>query len=290
MENRIDGHTKLFCLIGSPVGHSGSPAMYNYSFDKLDLNNAYLAFDIPLEKVEDAVKALRLMKVGGFNITMPCKTAVCEYLDELTPAVKLIGACNTVTSDETGKLTGHNTDGIGFVRNLEKHGVSVKGKSIVVLGAGGAATALSIQAALDGAKKLVILNRKSSKGFANAELTVAKIAASIPGCEASADDLGDAEAIARAVSSCDILVNATKVGMAPLDNETLIDPALYRPGLVVADTVYNPRETRMIKEAAAAGCVVVGGIGMLLQQGVEAFRLFTGKEMPEDEVAEKFFS
>lgn len=290
MENRIDGHTKLFCLIGSPVGHSGSPAMYNYSFDKLDLNNAYLAFDIPLEKVEDAVKALRLMKVGGFNITMPCKTAVCEYLDELTPAVKLIGACNTVTSDESGKLTGHNTDGIGFVRNLEKHGVSVKGKSIVVLGAGGAATALSIQAALDGAKKLVILNRKSSKGFANAELTVAKIAASIPGCEASADDLGDAEAIARAVSSCDILVNATKVGMAPLDNETLIDPALYRPGLVVADTVYNPRETRMIKEAAAAGCVVVGGIGMLLQQGVEAFRLFTGKEMPEDEVAEKFFS
>lgn len=290
MENRIDGHTKLFCLIGSPVGHSGSPAMYNYSFDKLDLNNAYLAFDIPLEKVEDAVKALRLMKVGGFNITMPCKTAVCEYLDELTPAVKLIGACNTVTSDETGKLTGHNTDGIGFVRNLEKHGVSVKGKSIVVLGAGGAATALSIQAALDGAKKLVILNRKSSKGFANAELTVAKIAASIPDCEASADDLGDAEAIARAVSSCDILVNATKVGMAPLDNETLIDPALYRPGLVVADTVYNPRETRMIKEAAAAGCVVVGGIGMLLQQGVEAFRLFTGKEMPEDEVAEKFFS
>ncbi len=290
MENRIDGHTKLFCLIGSPVGHSGSPAMYNYSFDKLNLNNAYLAFDIPLEKVGDAVKALRLMKVGGFNITMPCKTAVCEYLDELTPAVKLIGACNTVTSDETGKLTGHNTDGIGFVRNLEKHGVSVKGKSIVVLGAGGAATALSIQAALDGAKKLVILNRKSSKGFANAELTVAKIAANIPGCEASADDLGDAEAIARAVSSCDILVNATKVGMAPLDNETLIDPSLYRPGLVVADTVYNPRETRMIKEAAAAGCVVVGGIGMLLQQGVEAFRLFTGEEMPEDEVAEKFFS
>lgn len=290
MEHRIDGHTKLFCLIGSPVGHSGSPAMYNYSFDKLGLNNAYLAFDIPLENVEQAVKALRLMKVGGFNITMPDKTAVCDHLDELSPAAKLIGACNTVTADETGKLTGHNTDGVGFVRNLEKHGVSVKGKSIVVLGAGGAATALSIQAALDGAKKLVILNRKSSKGFANAELTVEKIRTNIPGCEASADDLSDAEAVARAVKSCDILVNATKVGMAPLDGETLVAPSLYRPGLVVADTVYNPRETRMIKEAAAAGCVVVVGIGMLLQQGVEAFRLFTGMEMPEDEVAEKFFS
>ncbi len=290
MEHRIDGHTRLFCLIGSPVGHSGSPAMYNYSFDKLGLNNAYLAFDIPLEKVGEAVKALRLMNVGGFNITMPGKTAVCDYLDELSPAVKLIGACNTVTADETGKLTGHNTDGVGFVRNLEKHGVSVKGKSIVVLGAGGAATALSIQCALDGAKKIVILNRKSSKSFANAEQTVEKIVSNIPGCEAAADDLGDEEAVAKAVSACDILVNATKVGMAPLDGETLINPALYRPELVVADTVYNPRETRMIKEAAAAGCVTVGGIGMLLQQGVEAFRLFTGKEMPEDEVAAKFFS
>ncbi len=290
MENRIDGHTRLFCLIGSPVGHSGSPAMYNYSFDKLGLNDAYLAFDIPLEKVEDAVKALRLMHVGGFNITMPDKTAVCEYLDALSPAAELIGACNTVTADEDGKLTGHNTDGVGFVRNLEKHGVSVKGKSVVVMGAGGAATALSIQAALDGAKKLVIFNRKSSKGYANAERTADKISANVPGCEAVVNDLEDAEAFAAAVKSCDILVNATKVGMAPLDGETLVDPALYRPGLVVADTVYNPRETRMIREAAAAGCVVVGGIGMLLQQGVEAFRLFTGKEMPEDEVAEKFFS
>ena len=290
MEHRIDGHTRLFCLIGSPVGHSGSPAMYNYSFDKLGLNNAYLAFDIPLEKVGDAVAALRLMNVGGFNITMPGKTAVCDYLDELTPAVKLIGACNTVTVDENGRLTGHNTDGVGFVRNLEKHGVSVKGKSIVVLGAGGAATALSIQCALDGAKKIVILNRKSSKSFANAELTVSKITANIPGCKAEAGDLADAQTVAEAVAGCDILVNATKVGMAPLDSETLVDPSLYRPGLVVADTVYNPRETRMIKEAAAAGCVTVGGIGMLLQQGVEAFRLFTGEEMPEDEVAAKFFS
>ena len=290
MEHRIDGHTRLFCLIGSPVGHSGSPAMYNYGFDKLGLNNAYLAFDVPLEQVEDAVKALRLLNVGGFNITMPDKTAVCGCLDALSPAAELIGACNTVTADEDGRLTGHNTDGVGFVRNLEKHGVSVRDKCVVVMGAGGAATALSIQAALDGAKKIVIFNRKSSKGYANAERTAAKISANVPGCEASVNDLEDAEAFAAAVRSCDILVNATKVGMAPLDGETLVDPALYRPGLVVADTVYNPRETRMIREAAAAGCVVVGGIGMLLQQGVEAFRLFTGKEMPEDEVAEKFFS
>lgn len=290
MENRINGHTKLFCLIGSPVGHSGSPAMYNYSFDRLNMNNAYLAFDVPLEKTAEAVEALKLLHVGGFNITMPCKTAVSRYVDQLSPAAKMIGACNTVTVDEEGKLTGHNTDGIGFVRNLAKHGVDVKGKKLVVMGAGGAATALTIQSALDGAAQIRIFNRKGFNFYENGERTVEKIKANVPGCQISIDDLLDSEALAQAVKECDILVNATKVGMAPLDKETLVDPRLFREGLVVADTVYNPKETRMIKEAKAAGCTVVGGIGMLLQQGVAAFRLFTGEQMPEEEVQQKFFN
>lgn len=290
MENRINGHTKLFCLIGSPVGHSGSPAMYNYSFDKLNMDNAYLAFDVPLERTAEAVEALKLLHVGGFNITMPCKTAVSQCVDALSPAAEMIGACNTVTVGEDGKLTGHNTDGIGFVRNLAKHGVDVKGKKLVVLGAGGAATALTIQSALDGAAQIRIFNRKGFKFYENGERTVEKIRARIPGCQVSIEDLLDSEALAQAVKECDILVNATKVGMAPLDKETLIDSKLFREGLVVADTVYNPKETRMILEAKAAGCTVVGGIGMLLQQGVEAFRLFTGEQMPEEEVQQKFFS
>lgn len=290
MEHRINGHTRLFCLIGTPVGHSGSPAMYNYSFDRLGLDNAYLAFDVPLEKTEEAVNALKLLHVGGFNITMPCKTAVTDFVDDVSPAAKLIGACNTVTVSEDGKLTGHNTDGIGFVRNLEKNGVSVKGKKIVVLGAGGAATAVTIQAALDGASKITIFNRKGFKFYENGERTVEKVRKNIPACEISIHNLFDDVLLAEAVKDCDILVNATKVGMAPLDKETLIDPSLYRPELVVADTVYNPRETRMIKEAKAAGCHVIGGIGMLLQQGVAAFNLFTGEQMPEDEVMQKFFS
>ncbi|MDY4487395.1 MAG: shikimate dehydrogenase [Candidatus Limivicinus sp.] len=290
MENRINGHTKLFCLIGSPVGHSGSPAMYNYSFDKLNMNNAYLAFDVPLEKTAEAVEALKLLHVGGFNITMPCKTAVSQFVDRLSPAAQMIGACNTVTVDEEGKLTGHNTDGIGFVRNLAKHGVEIKGKKLVVLGAGGAATALTIQSALDGAAQIRIFNRKGYSFYENGERTVEKIKANVPGCQVSIEDLLDSEALAQAVNECDILVNATKVGMAPLDKETLIDPKLFRKDLVVADTVYNPKETRMIKEAKAAGCTVVGGIGMLLQQGVAAFQLFTGEQMPEEEVRQKFFA
>lgn len=288
MDSRISGHTKLYCLIGSPVGHSGSPAMYNYSFARTDVDAAYLAFDIPLDKVEEGIAALKTFQVGGFNITMPDKTAVAGLVDELSPAAKLIGACNTVTVGEDGKMTGHNTDGIGFVRNLHENGVEIQGKKLVVLGAGGAATAICVQAALDGAAEIAIFNRFNSKDnfYANGQRTVEKLAQAVPTCKTSITPLEDKEALAAAVKNCDILVNATKVGMKPLDGESLIDPALFRADLVVADTVYNPRETRMIQEAKAA----IGGIGMLLWQGVAAFKLFTGKDMPAQEVLEKFFS
>lgn len=290
MENRITGHTSLYCLIGSPVGHSGSPAMYNYSFEKTGIDGAYLAFDIPLEKLADGIAALKTLHVKGFNITMPDKTAVLEYLDEVTPAAQLIGACNTVTVSEDGRLTGHNTDGIGFTRNLEEHGISLKGKKLVVLGTGGAATAICVQAALDGASEIAIFNPKDSF-YENGLHTVARLAKAVPGCKMSMNDLADSALLAEAVAHTDILVNATKVGMKPMEKETLIDASLFRPDLVVADTVYNPRETRMITEAKAAGCkAAIGGIGMLLWQGAAAFKLFTGKDMPAQEVLEKFFS
>ena len=290
MESRITGHTRLFGLIGSPVGHSGSPAMYNYSFAHNGLDNAYLAFDIPLEKVEDAVAAIRTLNFGGLNITMPDKAEVCKYLDDISPAAKLIGACNTVVVGEDGKLTGHNTDGIGFVRNLHEHGVEVKGKKIVLLGAGGAATAIAAQTALDGAAKLSMFNIKD-EFYAKGEAIIERLHEAVPGYESSITDLADAEALKAAVADCDILVNATKVGMKPLDDQTLIDPSMFRSDLVVADTVYNPKETLMIQQAAEAGCAAaIGGIGMLLWQGAAAFKLFTGEDMPTQEVLENFFS
>ena len=218
----IDGHTKMYCLIGSPVGHSGSPAMYNYSFDRLGINSAYLAYDVPLEKTGEAVAALRLLGCGGFNVTMPCKTEVTKYLDRLSPACELIGASNCVVVEADGTLTGHNTDGLGFVANLRVHGVDVKGRRMVILGAGGAGTAVTMQSAVDGASEIHIFNRKGYTFYPNAELTVKKITERIPACKASVTDLADKEALAEAVRNCDILVNATKVGMAPLDGETLI--------------------------------------------------------------------
>ena len=131
MEKRITGRTGMFCLIGTPVGHSGSPAMYNYSFAQTGLDYAYLAYDVPLEKTEEAVNALKVLGCKGFNVTMPCKTRVAELVDELSDAAKLIGACNTVVVKD-GKLYGNNTDGMGFVRNLKENGVDVKGKKITV--------------------------------------------------------------------------------------------------------------------------------------------------------------
>lgn len=289
MERRISGRTGMFCLIGTPVGHSGSPAMYNYSFQKTGLDNAYLAYDIPLEKTEEAVQALRVLGCKGFNVTMPCKTKVAELVDELSDAAKLIGACNTVVVKD-GKLYGNNTDGMGFVRNLKENGVDVKGKKMTIMGAGGAATAVQVQSALDGATKISIFNR-ADEFYANAEHTKAKIKEMLPECDVNVYPLEDTEKLYAEIKDSDILVNATKVGMKPLDGQSLIeDTSVFRPDLVVADVVYNPKETKFVQDAKAAGCkVAVGGIGMLLWQGAAAFKLFTGEDMPTDEVYELFF-
>ena len=290
MERRISGHTQLYGLIGSPVGHSGSPAMYNYSFEKLGIDAAYLAFDVPLEKTADAVNALRDLHAGGFNVTMPCKTAVAQLVDRLSPAAELVGACNTVVFEKDGTMTGHITDGSGFVRNLKEHGVDIEGKKIVLLGTGGAATAIAVQAALDGVSEIALFNRKD-EFYDNGEKTVEKIKNAVPDIgKVYIDDLDDTEMLKKAVAESDILINATRAGMSPLENTMPVPESILRPELAVADVVYNPRETLLLKKAKEAGCrAAVGGIGMLLWQGAAAFELFTGKEMPAQEVMERFF-
>ena len=291
MERRISGHTKLYGLIGSPVGHSGSPAMYNYSFEKLGIDAAYLAFDVPLEKTEDALNALRTLNAGGFNVTMPCKTAVAQLVDRLSPAAELVGACNTVVFEEDGTMTGHITDGTGFVRNLKEHGIDIAGKKIVLIGTGGAATAIAVQAALYGVSEIAIFNRKD-EFYANGEKTVAKIEKAVPSIgKVYIDDLDDNAALKNAIAESDILINATRAGMSPLEDVLPVPAEFLHKDLVVADVVYNPKETLLLKKAKEAGCrAAVGGIGMLLWQGAAAFELFTGKEMPAQEVMEKFFA
>ena len=254
------------------------------------LDAAYLAFDTPLEKTEETVRALRTLDVGGFNITMPNKTAVAQLVDRLSPAAKMVGACNTVVVEEDGTMTGHITDGTGFIRNLKEHGVEVKGKKIVLLGTGGAATAIAVQAALDGVKELAIFNRKD-EFYANGEKTVEKIRKAVPSIgKVYIEDLDDTELLRETVAVSDILINGTRAGMNPLQDVIPVPAEFLHKDLAVADVVYNPRETLLVQKAKEAGCrAAIGGIGMLLWQGAAAFELFTGKEMPAQEVMEKFF-
>ena len=220
-------------LIGSPVGHSGSPAMYNFSFRYHNLDYAYMAFDIKEDQVPAALDAIRLFKMRGANVTMPCKNEVAKHMDELSPAARIIGAVNTIVNED-GKLVGHITDGIGFVRNLKEHGVDVKGKKMVVLGAGGAATAIQVQCALDGAESISIFNPKDPF-FARAESTAEKLKKETPECKVQVFDLADEAKLKEEVANADILVNATLAGMKPHEELTLIkDKSMFRPDLVVA--------------------------------------------------------
>ena len=187
-------------------------------------------------------------------------------------------------------LVGHITDGTGWIRNCLEHGFDIHGKKLVIAGCGGAGTAIQIAAALGGAKDVVILARKSSVRYANGEATVQKIREHVPECRAEIFDLEDVGAVRRALAGADLFCNATKVGMKPMDDQSVIpDASMLRPELLVSDIVYNPRETKLLKDAKAAGCKTIPGIGMLLWQGAEAFRLYTGKEMPVKEVQERYF-
>lgn len=289
MEKRINGHTVMLGLFGSPVGHSGSPAMYNYSFAHRGINYAYLAFDIQAAEMKHALDTMRLFNMRGANITMPCKQKAADLVDHLSPAAKLIGAVNTVVNDD-GILTGHNTDGAGYVDNLKQHGIGVKGKTITLLGAGGAGTAIAVQVALDGAKQINIFNPKDAF-FGNAEQTANKIMASVPACKVTVNDIADTTNLYRLISNSDIFGNATKVGMTPnIDATNIADTSVFRPGLVVTDTVYSPDKTKMMQDAEAKGATVIGGRGMLLWQGAAAFKLYTGQTMPVKEVSQLFFS
>ena len=282
MERRINGHTGLLALFGTPVGHSGSPAMYNFSFQHDGLDYAYMAFDVNVEQMPAVFDSIRLFKMRGGNFTMPCKNIAAELVDKLSPAAEIIGACNVFVNDD-GVITGHITDGVGFVKNLEVNGVDVKGKKTVVLGAGGAATALTVQCALDGAASIAIFN-PNDPFLDRAKGTAEKLAKEVPDCKVSVYCLDDQDKLREEIANADILANGTLAGMKPHDDLSLVDKSMFHPNLVVADCVYNPEETKMVKEAKEAGVkLAVGGKGMLLWQGAAAYKLYTGLEMPTDE-------
>ena len=204
-------------------------------------------------------------------------------MDELTPAAQAIQAVNTIVNED-GVLVGHNTDGCGYTQNLRRNGIEVAGKKIVLLGGGGAASAIAIQAALEGAAEIAVFNLRDAF-WPRVEQGLKAIAQAAPGCAISLRDLEDRAAMKAAIDRCDILSNATRVGMAPYEDQSNItDCSWFRPDLVVTDVVYAPPEANMLREARAAGCRTCDGLGMLLCQGAEAFRLYSGLEMPVEEI------
>ena len=278
MAERISGHTELIGLIANPIRHSTSPKMHNEALAKLGLDYVYLAFEVGNEELEDTIKGFRAMKVRGSNVSMPNKTVVHKYLDKLSPAAELCGAVNTIVNDD-GVLTGHMTDGIGCMMALKDAGVDVIGKKITIVGAGGAATAIEVQAALDGVAEISIFNAKD-KFFVNAEKTAEKLNSKTD-CKVNVFDLADLEKLKEEIASSVLFINATGMGMKPLEGKTYIpDKSFFRPDLTVLDIVYIPAETALLKLAKEAGCRTLNGLGMMLFQGAAAFKLFTGKDMP----------
>lgn len=287
MKEQITGHTVLTALLGSPVAHSISPMMHNEAFQLLGLDYAYLAFDVSLEELKTVVEALKIMNCRGFNCTMPHKTLVCEYVDHLSDAARLIGAVNTVVNDN-GILTGHNTDGIGYMQSVKAAGHDIIGKNMTLLGVGGAATAILAQAALDGVKKIHVFNRKSPS-FEKARPFIDRINRDT-NCEVSLYDIEDETMLRACLKDSQILTNGTSVGMAPNTEATLIhDVSMFHEDLIVSDVIYNPEETLLMKQAKEAGCKTFNGLYMLLYQGAEAFKIWTGKEMPVEPIKKKYF-
>lgn len=285
----ITGHTRLTALLGSPVAHSISPLMHNEAFQLLDLDYTYLCFEVNEETLPAAVDGLKACGIRGFNLTMPNKNKIVELLDELSPAARLIGAVNTVVNDD-GHLTGYNTDGVGYMQAVKDAGYDITGKTITIMGAGGAATAICAQAALDGVEKIHIFARETSRFWDRTQKLAENINSTLP-CKAVLHENKDTAALAQAISESALLLNATSVGMAPNTEGTIIeDTSLYHPDLIVSDVIYNPRKTRFLKEAREAGCRTFNGMYMLLYQGAEAFRLWTGKEMPVKEIKANFFA
>lgn len=288
----ISGHTRMLCLLGSPVAHSLSPAMHNFSFEALRIDARYLAFDITEKDLAATLQTFRSIGVKGLNLTMPLKTAAVALCDRLSLAASIADSVNTIVFEDDGSITGHTTDGIGFTESIRQEGVDFKGKKVTLLGTGGAGIAILVQLALDGASEISVFERAESR-FHNRTANVVSRLNHETACHVSVFEYDDA-VLQHEIRHSALLVNATNVGMAPNTERSLIKDASWFSGLAqsltVSDVIYNPRETMLMKQAASQGLHTVNGMYMLLYQGAAAFRLWTGRDMPVDAVKKAFFT
>lgn len=281
----ISGKTKLTGFFAKPASHSLSPLMHNLAFSHWGIDAVYLAFEVDQTNLRQAVESIRTLDMLGVNVSMPNKTAVLAYLDQLSPEAELIGAVNTIVQQEQ-RLIGYNTDGMGFVRSVNETGHPIKNQKIVVLGAGGAAKAIVVQMALEGAQEITIYKRLNAT-FLPLKEYFAKVSEKT-GCPIRLHDYADESQLALDLSQANLLINATDIGMgSKKDQLPIADVKLLHSQLAVFDLIYSPSETRLIQEAKKMGIKAYNGLGMLIQQGAIAFELWTHREMPVQNIRER---
>ena len=268
----ISGKTHVCGVIGDPIEHTLSPVMHNAAFEALKLDYVFLAFKVKPAEVGNAISGMRALTIHGLNVTMPHKNAVIKYLDDVDPAATAIASVNTILNKD-GRLLGFNTDGVGALNALEQNGVEPRGKKVLLLGAGGSAKAIAYTLSQE-VDELVILNRTPKPAAELADLLKQKFKKKINAGELSPSIIKDN------LADSDVLINATSVGMKPNANQTPVAPEWLKPDLAVMDIVYNPIETKLAKDAKAAGAKVVSGVEMLIYQGAVSFEIWTACKAP----------
>ena len=276
---KIDGYTRLAAVVANPIKHSISPFIHNQAFEATNTNGVYLAWEVEGTDLAETVANIRRYQMFGINLSMPYKEQVIPYLDQLSEEARVIGAVNTVVN-RAGTLIGYNTDGKGFFKSLPSFKIS--GKRMVLLGAGGAAKAILAQAILDGVSQVSVFVRSGSIEKTRPYLEKLQ---NETGFKVDLFALEDVQELQDNITQADLLVNATSVGM---DGVSLPIPTsvLLPEKLLVTDVIYQPFETPFLKWASNQGNQAINGLGMLLYQAAEAFQLWTGKEMPTDQIWE----
>ena len=265
---------ELVGAFGNPIDENPTGVMEEAAFAAKGLNFRYLTVKVEKDDLEAAMNGVKAFNMKGINLTIPHKVNVLKYLDELSEAASIIGAVNMVVNKD-GKLWGENTDGKGFLISLKNEGVSVEGKQVVILGAGGASRAIGVECALAGAKKIIIVNRNRERGEELAGLISDKTAAACEYVEWNSSY--------QVADGTDIFINATCIGLYPdVNSKPDVDYDTVKPGMAVSDVVFNDPNTLFLQEAAKRGAHTINGLGMLVNQGALNFTLWTGVEAPVD--------
>ena len=275
---RIDGYTRMAAVIAKPIRHSISPFIHNHAYQLTATNAVYLAWEVAEEQVEQSLQQLRVLDMLGANISMPYKKKVLPYLDQVDESAQLIGSVNTIVQKD-GCLTGYNTDGLGFLKSLPKT-FSIKDKKLVLLGAGGAATAIVLEAIRQGVAEIHLFVRPESLAKYQATFSPLSEALSF---SIVLHDLSRRDQVNAMMVGADLLINATGLGM---DGVSLPVPKdfTFPKGCLVADLAYFPAKTPFLQLAEEQELQTVNGLGMLFHQAALAFELMTEKTFPEQEV------